>query len=139
MTLYLLDTNIVSYIVTGRSPTARARLEEARIDADQGACISIITVGEIFYGLEKIGAGSQRRRALDLFFDLISVRLWDHEAAAAYGRLRVQQERMGKPLGPYDLQIAAHAIALGATLVSHDSAFRHVSGLVGLEDWAGDL
>lgn len=133
--LYLLDTNVVSYVITGRSAAARARLEEVR---DQ-ACVSSITVGEILYGLEKIGAGAQRRRALDLFFDTISVRLWDYDAAAAYGRLRAEQERRGKPLGPYDMQIATHAVALGATLVSHDAGFRLVSGLVGLEDWALDL
>lgn len=133
--IYLLDTNIVSYIITGRSQVARARLEEVRSQA----CVSIITVGEILYGLEKVKAGKQRRKALELFFDTISVRLWDHDAAAAYGRLRAEQERLGKPLGPYDMQIAAHALALGATLVSHDAAFRQVSGLAGLEDWAGDL
>lgn len=139
MTLYLLDTNIVSYIVTGRSAMARARLEEARVHAEREACISIITVGEILYGLEKIGASPQRRKALDLFLSTISVRLWDQDAAAAYGRLRAEQERLGKPLGPYDMQIAAHAVALGATLVSHDRAFRHIAGLAALEDWAADL
>lgn len=139
MTLYLLDTNIVSYIITGRSPAARARLEQARVRTDEDACISIITVGEILYGLEKIRAGTQRRKSLELFFDTISVRPWDYDAAAAYGRLRTEQERLGKPLGPYDTQIAAHAVALGATLVSHDAGFRQVSGLAGLEDWAGDL
>jgi tRNA(fMet)-specific endonuclease VapC len=133
--IYLLDTNIVSYIITGRSPAARARLEEARSQT----CISVITVGEILYGLEKIGAGPQRWKALDLFLSAISIRLWDHDAAAAYGRLRAEQERRGKPLGPYDTQIADHALALDATLVSHDAGFRQVSGLAGLEDWAGDL
>lgn len=43
--------------------------------------------------------------------------------------LRARQERLGKKLGPYDAQIAAHAIALGAALVSHDSAFRRISNL----------
>jgi len=133
--IYLLDTNIVSYIITGRSQAARARLEEVRSQA----CVSIITVGEILYGLEKVKAGKQRRKALELFFDTVSVCLWDQDAAAAYGRLRAEQERLGKPLGPYDMQIAAHALALGATLISHDAAFRQVAGLAGLEDWAGDL
>lgn len=138
MTLYLLDTNIVSYVITGRFPAARARLDAAQARGDE-ACVSIITAGEILYGLEKIGAGARRHRALDLFFDTISVRLWDYDAAVAYGRLRAKQELLGKPLGPYDMQIAAHAVALGATLVSHDAGFRQASELAGLEDWAEDL
>jgi tRNA(fMet)-specific endonuclease VapC len=139
VTLYLLDTNMVSYILKGKSPAARNRLEKVRFHKGQEAAISAITVGEILYGLEKIGAGQQRRKALDLFFSAISIYPWDQAAAEAYGRLRARQEALGKSLGAYDLQIAAHALALGAILVTHDAAFRHVSGLAGREDWASDL
>lgn len=139
MTLYLLDTNMVSYIVKGKSPAARARLERVRFHKGQMAGVSTITVAEILYGLEKIGAGPQRRKALDLFLSAMAIYPWDEAAAEAYGRLRVRQEAAGKPLGPYDLQIAAHAVALGAIIVTHDAAFRHVAGLAGREDWATDL
>jgi tRNA(fMet)-specific endonuclease VapC len=137
--LYLLDTNMVSYILKGKSQAARARLEKVRFHKGQEAGLSAITVGEILYGMEKIGAGQQRRKALDLFFSTIAIYSWDEAAAASYGRLRARQEALGKSLGPYDLQIAAHALALGATLVTHDAAFRHVPGLAGREDWASDL
>jgi tRNA(fMet)-specific endonuclease VapC len=46
---------------------------------------------------------------------------------------------MGKTLGPLDMQIAAHAIALGAVLVTNDKAFHHVSDLIGVKNWATDL
>jgi len=139
VTLYLLDTNMVSYIVKGKSQAARARLDRVRIHKGQEAGISTITVGEILYGLEKVGASPQRRKALDLFFATIAIYPWDQSAAEAYARLRVRQEARGKSLGPYDMQIAAHALALGAVLVTHDAAFRHVAGLAGREDWAPDL
>lgn len=139
MTLYLLDTNTVSYILKGRSPAARARLERVRFHKGQEAGISTITAAEILYGLEKVGAGPQRRKALDLFFATIAIYPWDEAAAEAYGRLRVRQEALGKTLGPYDMQIAAHALSLAAVLVSHDAAFRHVAGLAGREDWATNL
>ena len=58
--------------------------------------------------------------------------------ATAYGALRARQERLGKKLGPYDTQIAAHAVALGAVLVSHDSAFRRILNLR-VENWATDI
>lgn len=139
MTLYLLDTNMVSYILKGTSSAARSRLDRLRSHRGQEAGISTITTGEILYGLEKIAAGAQRRKALDLFFSTIITYPWDQAAAEAYGRLRVRQEAIGRPLGPYDMQIAAHALALGAVLVTHDTAFRHVAGLAGREDWASDL
>ena len=138
MTLYLLDTNMVSYILKGKSPAARARLEKLRLQKQQEAAVSTVTVSEILYGLERIGAGAQRRRALDLFFASIRICPWDQAAAEAYARLRVRQELLGRPLGPYDMQIASHALALGATLVTHDKAFRHVTGLA-VEDWASDV
>jgi tRNA(fMet)-specific endonuclease VapC len=137
--VYLLDTNMVRYILKGKSPAARARLEDVQSQKGKAAALSAITVGEILYGLERIGAGRQRRKALDLFFSAIAIYPWDHAAAEAYSRLRARQEALGKSLGPYDLQIAAHALALGAILVTHDAAFRHVSGLAGREDWASDV
>lgn len=139
MTIYLLDTNTVSYILKGKSPAARARLERAASLSDHQPAVSTITVGELLYGLEKIGAGASRRKALRLFFSAMAVYAWDEAAAEAYGRLRARQEAMGKTLGPYDMQIAAHALALGAVLVTHDGSFRRVAGLAGCEDWADDL
>lgn len=139
MTLYLLDTNTVSYILKGISPAARAHLERVGTRNDQDAAVSTVTVAEVLYGLEKIGAGLQRRKVVELFFSTLTVCPWDQSAAEAFAQLRTRQESRGKPLGPYDLQIAAHALALGAVLVSHDRAFRHVTGLTGLEDWATDL
>lgn len=139
MSLCLLDTNTVSYIIKGKSPAARARLEKAGQRRDQEVGISAITAGEIFYGLERIGAGQQRRRAMDVFLSMLTVYPWDQTAAESYGKVRAQQEAQGKPLGPFDMQIAAHAVALRAILVSHDRVFRQVTGLAGLEDWASDL
>jgi tRNA(fMet)-specific endonuclease VapC len=55
-----------------------------------------------------------------------------------YSAKRARQERLRKKLGPYDTQIAAHAMALGAVLVSHDHAFRRIPNLQ-VEDWATDI
>jgi tRNA(fMet)-specific endonuclease VapC len=135
--LWMLDTNTVSYIISGRSQAARARLY--RLPANEIACISAITGGELWYGLERIGAGDRRRNALGLLLGKLKVLPWGSEEAEAYGIFRSRQEAVGRPLGPLDTEIAAHAIAAGAVLVSNDAAFKNAAGLPGLESWASDI
>ena len=135
--LWMLDTNTVSYIVNGRSQAARVRLNQ--LAANEIACISAITEGELWYGLERIGAGERRRNALRLLLGKLKVLPWGREEAEAYGAFRSGQEAIGRPLGPLDTQIAAHAMATGAVLVTNDAAFQSANGLTGLESWATDI
>jgi tRNA(fMet)-specific endonuclease VapC len=72
--------------------------------------------------------------AVSAFLRHVQALPWDSEAAARYGTLRAQLEAAGTPVGNLDTLIAAHALAVGATLVTHDRAFRQVPGLV-VEDW----
>ncbi|MGH9586744.1 MAG: PIN domain-containing protein, partial [Acidobacteriaceae bacterium] len=117
MSLYLLDTNMVSFTLWGVSPAARARL--AKLSPYDVVSISAVTEGELLFGLAK-SPNERRQRALQQYLSPFVIYPWGREAAAAYGDLRARQERLGKKLGPYDMQIAAHALALKATLVSHD-------------------
>jgi len=133
----MLDTNTVSYILKGASPAARGRLTS--LAPNESACVSSITEGELWYGLERIGAGDRRRHALQSFLRRIGILPWGSEEAMAYGAFRARQEALGLSLGPLDTQIVAHAIAVGAVLVSNDNAFQHAAGLPGLEAWATDL
>lgn len=135
--LFLLDTNMVSYIIKGKSPAARAK--NATLHPDQVACISAITEGEIRYGLAKSTAGPKLATALEWFLLRVRVLPWGSPEASVYGQLRAQQEAAGKPLGSMDLLIAAHAIAVRATLVTNDKAFASVPELPGLANWATDL
>ncbi len=135
--LYLLDTNQASYLLKGRSPALRARMLSLR--PGEVACISTVTAAELLYGIAKSPIGEKRMQLLHWFLQLVAIYSWGREEAAVYGRLRAKQEAMGKSLGPFDMQIAAHAIALGAVLVTYDKAFHHVPDLLGLENWATDL
>ena len=134
--LYLLDTNMVSYILTGRYASARAHL--AGLAGNESACISAITEGELLYGVEKSG-NDRQRNALHSFLQRMRVQPWDSSAAMEYGRLRARQEKARKTLGPLDIQIAAHAIALAATLVTQDKGFQQIDDLPGIVNWAIDL
>jgi tRNA(fMet)-specific endonuclease VapC len=135
--LYMLDTNTVSYILKNTSPAARSRL--SALGPNEAACISCITEAELWYGLDRISGGDRRRNALRAFLGRLQVLVWGREEAATYGTFRARQETIGKPLGPLDTQIAAHAIAVGAVLISNDAGFQNAVGLPALEAWATDL
>lgn len=131
---YLLDTNICIYVANTRPPAVARRF--ARLPAG-AAAMSAITYGELRFGAEK----SQRREAaldtLEQLAGLVPVLPLDAAAGQACGALRTHLQRAGTPLGNNDLWIAAHALALGVTLVSNDTReFERVPRLK-LQNWAG--
>ena len=134
---YMLDTNMVSYIVKGRSLVASARLLALR--DDEVATLSAITVAEICYGLAKKPEATSLKVLMDQFLASIQVLPWGSEEAEAYGRVRAGLDKKGKSLGNMDMMIAAHAITTGATLVTTDRAFAQVDELTATADWATDL
>ena len=133
----MLDTNMASYLLKGKSPATRERILSLR--PGEVACISAVTEAEMLYGIAKAGIGEQRMKMFHWFLQLVAIHAWGREEAAVYGRLRAKQEAMGKTLGPLDMQIAAHAISLGAVLVTNDKAFHQVPDLLSVENWATDL
>jgi len=150
--LYLLDTNIVVFMVRGlkvhanpnerqreRHKMARRILERAhkcKLAGDQVA-LSAITVAELEFGAwssdDYQNELDATRRAMAPFallpFD-------PGDCAAHYGKVRHALESVGKGIGSLDTLIAAHALALGATLVTNDTTeFSKVPGLT-CEDWS---
>jgi tRNA(fMet)-specific endonuclease VapC len=128
---YLLDTNIVSYLLKGQMPNVKLRYEEQQADT---LAISSITEAEVFYGISNRPGATRLRAAAESFFLSATVLSWDSAAARTYGELRARQEDEGRSLSVEDLMIAAHALSLGRTLVTHDSVFAFVDGLK-TEDW----
>ena len=133
----MLDTNMASYMLKGKSKAVRDRMQS--LQTGEVACISVITEAEMLYGIAKVGIGKQRMKMLNWFLLLAAIHPWGSEEAAVYGRLRARQEAIGKTLGPLDMQIAAHAISLGAILITNDKAFHQVPDLIGVQNWATDL
>jgi tRNA(fMet)-specific endonuclease VapC len=135
--LYMLDTNTVSYLVNGRSPAAR----RAYLDTEPHAPIvlSAITEAEIRFGLEKKPEATRLRSAFEEFFTSVRVLPWDSSVARAYGKLRAGLNVGGNNLALMDLLIASHAIAAGAILVSHDKALQQAATFLTVIDWAADL
>jgi len=129
--LYLLDTNIVSDLV--RHPGGAVVQRIVEVGADRIA-ISIIVACEIRFGLAK--SGSQRLiQNMERVLEQIEVLPMEAPIEAHYADIRTALERAGTPIGPNDLLIAAHARALGLTLVTHnESEFARVPGLK-VENW----
>ena len=133
----MLDTNMVSYMVSGRSPAAR----QAYLDTEPHASIvlSAITEAEIRFSLERRPEATRLRSIFEEFFASVQILPWDSRVARAYGKLRSGISAEGKNLALMDLLIASHAIAAGAVLVSHDNAFKQLAPLLTTVDWATDL
>jgi tRNA(fMet)-specific endonuclease VapC len=128
---FMLDTNIASFIIRGGTPTLMNRLQAHPVTS---VCISAITEAELRYGLARRPGATALQAAVRAFLLHVEALAWDSEAAARYGELRAALKAAGRPMGGMDMLIAAHALAAGVTLVSHDRAFKRISGLR-IEDW----
>lgn len=131
MTRYLLDTKIASYIIKGVIPEVRRRL--VRVPMER-VCVSAVTEGELRHGVARLPEATRLRTIVDEFLVRVAILPWDSEAARSCGHLRATLEREGRPMGNLDLMIAAHALAVGAVLVTHDGAFARINKLK-TADW----
>lgn len=132
---FMLDTNTCIRYISGRSSAVRDRLQRQR-PADIALCA--IVKAELFYGaMKSVNPGStltNQERFLNRFVSLA----FDDVAARIFGEIRADLAWKGTPIGPYDLQIAAIALANRLTLVTHNTReFSRVDGL-NLEDWEID-
>ena len=128
---FMLDTNICIYAIKRRPAAVVAALRQHEA---AGIGVSIVTVCELEYGAAKSGS-ARNVAALQQFLAPLTIADFDRAASRAYGTLRAWLEAAGTPIGPLDTQIAAHALALGVTLVSHNTReFERVPGLL-LANW----
>ncbi len=134
--IYLLDTNAVIAILKGKPATVRARLRRVAPKATAIA-VSSIVLFELWYGVARSERQRENTERLRIFLSgSIGVVAFDADDAAMAGEVRAALEATGKPIGPYDLLIAAQALRLRATLVTANVAeFARVRGLV-WQDWA---
>jgi tRNA(fMet)-specific endonuclease VapC len=130
---YLLDTNICIYIRQEKPEKVRARFRTLRAGE---AVLSVITYGELFYGVQR---SLRRTAALEQLRELIHwlpVFSLPETAAGAYGAIRADLAARGQMIGNNDLWIAAHAIAARLSLVTNnEQEFRRVRGLK-IQNWA---
>lgn len=120
---YMLDTNIVSHIMQGRDGALLARLTEVPVGQ---IVISSVTLAELEYGLQRKGQPARLKSAMTQVLLRMDVLPWDETVATCYGEVCNTLEAQGINLSDFDMMIAAHAVAVNATLVSRDKAFAQV-------------
>jgi tRNA(fMet)-specific endonuclease VapC len=123
----MLDTNICIYIIKQRPPEVLTRFKGYVVG---DIAVSSITVAELQFGVQRSQTPERNQPALDQFLMPLAVVGFDQAAAVAYGQVRTSLERNGRPIGPLDTLIAAHALSLKLTLVTNNVAeFARVPGL----------
>lgn len=131
MLKYLLDTNIVIYVLKRRP----IEILEIFNQHSSRMAISAITVSELFHGAEKSQRVSENLRAIEDFCSRIEVLAYSMKASQHYGSIRSALEKAGTPIGVNDIHIAAHARSEGLILVTNNvSEFERVPALQ-IENW----
>ena len=116
MLKYLLDTNIVIYVLKRRP---KAVLEIFNRNAIRMA-ISSITLSELIYGAEKSPNMDKNLEAIEEFVSHLDVLPYDAKASQHYGQIKAALEKRGEIIGENDIHIAAHAISQGLILVTNN-------------------
>ena len=131
---YLLDTNVISYVVDKRT-SALSRFHGIGPEDNLYSCA--ITEGELLFGVANAPVAKRNELLAEIsgvLVDLAGVVPVDRASAEAYSDIRYDLKVRGQPLPDNDIWIAAVAMANDYTLVSHDAAFARIPGL-NLEDW----
>lgn len=135
----MLDTVTVNAIVKSHPSGVTAKRRFTSLGSNEYVAISVITEGEILYGLAKKPEATRLRATLNAFLATIEVLPWTRAVAEVYGELRADFERKGTPLGNLDTLIVAQAITAQAILVTHDNRLKSTLGLYRspefVEDW----
>jgi tRNA(fMet)-specific endonuclease VapC len=129
---YLLDTNVcIQYLAYPGSLVAARMASMSR----ETIFLCDVVKAELYYGAYKSNRKSVNLALFEEFFDEFISVPFDGRSAKIYGRVRIELERRGTPIGPYDLQIAAIALANNLILVTHNvREFSRISDLQ-IEDW----
>jgi len=131
MLKYLLDTNIVIYVLKRRP---REVLEIFNTNASRMA-ISSITLSELIYGAEKSHNVDKNLEAIEEFISHLDVLSYDAKASQHFGQIKAALEKKGEIIGENDIHISAHAISQGLILVTNNlREFKRVPNLA-LENW----
>jgi tRNA(fMet)-specific endonuclease VapC len=129
---YLLDSNVCIAYLRGRNLLVRQRLAEL---STKDVCLCSVVKAELAYGALRSANSAANQLEAEVFWQPYRSLPLDDAAAEHFAAIRRHLESLGTTIGPYDLQIAAIALANGCTLVTNNTReFGRVPGLL-IEDW----
>ena len=129
---YMLDTNTCIYIIKRKPAKVFARFTKCEV-GDIG--LSSVTLAELHVGVAKSHHVLKNREALEEFILPLEIADFDERAAETYGTVRSYLEKAGTPIGSLDTLIGAHALSIGATLVTNNlREFKRIPKLK-VTDW----
>ena len=130
--MYLLDTNICSYFISGRFPSVTQTL---RAKDPKDVFISSIVAGELAYGVAHSNRVELNRVNLDFFLSNMQVLPWDDRAIWQFGFEKSRLRKLGTSISEIDLLLGCQALALGYVFVTNNTKeFARIEGLK-LENW----
>lgn len=131
---YVLDTNTLSFTMAGEPSVCERLLSKARTDV----LLPQPVIAEVAYGLARLRKSKKRERLTKRFRLLLEETpraVWTDAVSQAFGKAKADLERRGTRIEDLDVAVAAHALAIDATLVSDNVAhMRRVPGLR-VENW----
>jgi tRNA(fMet)-specific endonuclease VapC len=129
---FMLDTNTCIFLIKRKPAKVLARFSRHAV-GDIG--LSSITLAELQYGTAKSSQPEKNQQALSEFLLPLEIAEFDQKAATIYGVVRATLEKEGTPIGSLDTLIGAHALSLGATLVTNNTKeFKRIPKLK-VADW----
>lgn len=131
MLKYMLDTNIVIYVIKHKPPQVRSKFNTVATQL----CVSSITVAELIYGAENSQFPNKNLQTVENFLSRLVILDYPQDAAIQYGQIKASLKKIGQLISDNDLHIAAHARSKGLILVTNNTKeFERVPALQ-LENW----
>lgn len=131
MLKYMLDTNIVIYVIKHKPPQVRSKFNTVATQL----CVSSITVAELIYGAENSQFPNKNLQTVENFLSRLVILDYPQDASIQYGQIKASLKKIGQLISDNDLHIAAHARSKGLILVTNNTKeFEHVPALQ-LENW----
>src|SRR5438067_1136451 len=122
---FMLDTDSVSFVLREQGNVADRMVRHRPTEL----CISAVTLAELRYGADLLHA-SRLHALIDHFIRNIEIMPFDQNCSNLYGVIASELQKQGSPIGKFDVLIAAHAVAIDATLVTNNvKHFARVAGL----------
>ena len=131
---YLLDTDVLSDLV--RNPQGRVAEKIAAV-GQRAVATSVIVAAELRFGAAKRGS-PRLTGQLNAILAAMEILPFEPPADERYAALRLRLKRSGKPIGPNDMLIAAHALAVDAVLVSGNTREFALVPSLGTENWLAE-